>query len=238
MFRQMKFLIFAILLVSTMSLKLKEQSSAKTARDYIIYYDTPYVSFTPVYYTPSIIVSDVNWVRSLVAAPYGVVCSIEYGCYYDDGYYYYYDAYYTFTDGIPVYLWSYRKGKDGETKKEGENKKKESNTPRKVDLEKEMKALKKELFGKEEYNTETLRKENKAYDPRWLAAQLKIARVLAIEDLMVQNKQKKNESNSKSSDVETKSSLKDTPKPAEPAKENTDKSNSAKESSNRGTKKN
>lgn len=187
MFKEMKFLLFAIILAQAFSLKVKNQSKAHSARDYIIYYGTDYTLSTPIYYTPSIIVDDYHWVRSYVTYPSNVICSIEYGCYYDDGYYYYYDAYYTFTDGAPVYL--FRKG--NENNKNKENKDVVNVTKnKKVDLEKEMKALKKELYGNENYDTAALRKKEKAFDPRWLAAQLKISRVLTIEDLIVSNKAK------------------------------------------------
>ena len=172
-------LITLALFSSCMSVKLKDQSKAETARDVILYYGTDYVLSTPLYYTTDVIYTDYNWVRSLVAYPSNVICSIEYGCYYDQGYYYYSDYYYTFENNVPVYL--FRKGENKQEKKADQKVEQ-----KKVDLEKELNALKKEVLGSENASTTDVRK--KAYDPRWLAAQLKISRVLAIEDLIVRSK--------------------------------------------------
>lgn len=59
-----------------------------------------------------------------------------------------------------------------------------------VNLIAEMKALKKELFGKEKYSTKDLREKKSAYNPKWLNTQLKVSRMLAIEDLLKNEKSK------------------------------------------------
>jgi len=54
------------------------------------------------------------------------------------------------------------------------------------EAQKEIKTLKKEIWGKEDFNTETLRSLKKVYDPKWLIAQLRIARVVMLEDMVKQ----------------------------------------------------
>merc|ERR1719353_1083536 len=57
--------------------------------------------------------------------------------------------------------------------------KKESTT---AEMKSELKNLKKEIWGKDSFDTTELRKNNRAYDSRWLIAQLKITRALELED--------------------------------------------------------
>ena len=52
------------------------------------------------------------------------------------------------------------------------------------DLMKELKELKKEIWGREEWSTDDLRENGKVYDARWLLAQLKITRVVELEDML------------------------------------------------------
>jgi hypothetical protein len=46
----------------------------------------------------------------------------------------------------------------------------------------ELASLKKDVFSDEHYSTEQLRNQNKVYDPKWLITQLKIAKIVMIED--------------------------------------------------------
>ena len=98
----------------------------------------------------------------------------------------YYDCY-LFWD--PIFCDSYyRKNqlKAGNNLKSA--KKNERRALKTEDIEKQIKSLKKEIFGKENYSTKELRKNNKAYDPRWLVAQLKVARLLFLEDEINKNR--------------------------------------------------
>merc|ERR1711934_456972 len=52
----------------------------------------------------------------------------------------------------------------------------------------ELKNLKKEIWGKDSFDTTELRKNNRAYDSRWLIAQLKITRALELEDNLKKKK--------------------------------------------------
>lgn len=61
----------------------------------------------------------------------------------------------------------------------------------KEEIEKEVKSLKREVFGNETASTTKIRKEHKAYDPKWLLAQMKISRVLFLED-QIKKSEKKN----------------------------------------------
>ena len=48
----------------------------------------------------------------------------------------------------------------------------------------ELRELKKEIWGREEWSTEDIRDSGKVYDARWLLAQLKITRVVELEDML------------------------------------------------------
>lgn len=76
-------------------------------------------------------------------------------------------------------------------RKQSDNTKKEKS---KEEIEKEIKALKREIFGNETASTTKIRKEHKAYDPKWLLAQMKISRVLFLED-QIKKSEKKNRHN-------------------------------------------
>ena len=56
--------------------------------------------------------------------------------------------------------------------------------PSSDDLMQELRELKKEIWGREEWSTEDLRDSGKVYDARWLLAQLKITRVVELEDML------------------------------------------------------
>ena len=65
-------------------------------------------------------------------------------------------------------------------KEEGTRKAKPSSD----DLMQELRELKKEIWGREEWSTEDIRDSGKVYDARWLLAQLKITRVVELEDML------------------------------------------------------
>lgn len=56
--------------------------------------------------------------------------------------------------------------------------------PSSDDLMQELRELKKEIWGREEWSTEDIRDSGKVYDARWLLAQLKITRVVELEDML------------------------------------------------------
>jgi len=181
MLRKMKLVILATLLCSIFTSHLKASSKShfnEQSKDFVDFYyvfDDWYYSYTPVVYT------------------------------YTPTSYYYLCEWWWFPSACGTSYVIYRKN---ELKNNKENK---ENTPttqtiekREMNLDdtiKQIKQLKKEIFGKEDFSTEDIRKNNKAYDPRWLLAQLKISRILFLED-EVRNKkvdntiaieQKKNE---------------------------------------------
>lgn len=55
---------------------------------------------------------------------------------------------------------------------------------------KALRSYKKEVFQNEDQSTEQIRKERKIYDPNWLAKQLKISRIVYLEDMLTKNKNK------------------------------------------------
>ena len=84
----------------------------------------------------------------------------------------------------PSYWVSYRKENTASSEKKKFNKE---------EAAKELSLLKKEIWGKESFNTDEIKRSQKVYDPRWLMAQLKIARALNLEDMMKnKEEQKKN----------------------------------------------
>ena len=100
-----------------------------------------------------------------------------YPSYYSYSYYDYYYPYYSYWYGL---YWR----TDGDNEAE---RSKEQPKPQEFDVEKaktELAKLKKDVWGDEKYSTEEIRKNNKAYDSRWLLAQLKISRALELEDMI------------------------------------------------------
>jgi len=85
---------------------------------------------------------------------------------------YYGSTAYPTTYSYTSYPYYWRKGDDNK------------NAPNHDEIEKELHSLKKEIWGNENYNTDQTRKDGKAYDSRWLIAQLKISRALELEDLI------------------------------------------------------
>ena len=177
----MKFLILLILIVSALSVTIQKEENKKG-----IHYtlsDPIYYAASPVYYT-----------------------------YNPTSYYYTFDPYSSYYYGSYAYpttfdytSYPYYWRKSAEAKEEDDaNKKKEkenNSTEFKVEnAEKEVKALRKEVFGDENFNTAEIRKQNKVYDLKWIVSQLRISRVLEIEDLLKlfeNNSKKKEGSNTK-----------------------------------------
>jgi hypothetical protein len=67
------------------------------------------------------------------------------------------------------------------TKEENVKKVKKMNVD---ELKNELTKLKTEIWGKENFSTKDIRSNKKAFDARWIMAQLKISRVLVLEDTM------------------------------------------------------
>ena len=72
----------------------------------------------------------------------------------------------------------------------------------KEEIEKEVKSLKREVFGNETASTAKIRKEHKAYDPKWLLAQMKISRVLFLEDQIKKSENKNRKGNETKNEAE------------------------------------
>ena len=96
-----------------------------------------------------------------------------YYTYYSSPYYYYYYEPSSYVYPSSTIFTYFRKG-------EPEQKKEKSPE----EIKEEIAKLKKEVWGKSDFETDTIRKNGKAYDSRWLLAQLKITRVLELEDLL------------------------------------------------------
>ncbi len=179
----MKLIILALLIASAYTLNYTNNSNAQSEETEVVYtFSSPtYYSYTPVYY-------------SYVPATY------YYN--YDPFYGYYGSSYYSdFT--YVVYPFYYR----GETGSSTSSKGKKEAT--KEDMNSEMKNLKKEIWGKENFDTSEIRISNKAYDSRWLIAQLKISRALELEDNL-RNKEISNRLEVKKEEKNQESSTKNT----------------------------
>ena len=102
--------------------------------------------------------------------------------YYSDSpiYYTYFSSpyYHYFID--PSYVIPTKTVSTNYRKEEGTRKAKPSSD----DLMQELRELKKEIWGREEWSTEDIRDSGKVYDARWLLAQLKITRVVELEDML------------------------------------------------------
>ena len=75
---------------------------------------------------------------------------------------------------------------------------------KKEDIEKQLKSLKKEIFGNETASTDKIRKEKKALNPKWLLAQMKISKVLFLEDEIKKKMKPTEQKNAKVNMTETK----------------------------------
>lgn len=165
MIKKMKLLILATLLCSIFSTNLKALSKSlysNKSSDILIdnYYifDDWYYSYTPVYYT------------------------------YTPTVYYYLCEWWWFPTACETTYIVYRQNELNKNSKEAnKNSKIEKREININEANNQIKQLKKEIFGKENFSTENLRKNNKAYDPRWLLAQLKISRLLFLEDEVTKN---------------------------------------------------
>lgn len=148
----MKLAICAILLVHTLSFKMKAQKGF-----YYSYSD-------PVYY------------QSGATANY--VPQTSYGLY-DPYATSFYNSAYTQYPTVPYGMQnSYGYNSPFGFRRAGQP------VPNKEEIKNEISQLKKEVWGKDNYSTEDIRKDNKAYDAKWLITQLKITRVLELEDLL------------------------------------------------------
>lgn len=167
MIRKMKLLILLTLLCSIISTNLKALSKTLSSNenqdvviDYYYVFDDWYYSFTPVYYT------------------------------YTPTVYYYLCEWWWFPSACDKTYIIWRQNElnknSNDTGKNNKIEKKEININ---EANKQIKQLKKEIFGKEDFSTSDIRKNNKAYDPRWLLAQLKISRLLFLEDEVNKNSQ-------------------------------------------------
>lgn len=150
----MKLAVIALSCIHALSVKISLQSSAVSAKGYIL--------STPVVYTPVTYISPVYTTAERV---YPV---------YDSVYYY---------GGVSVpttnYVTFYRK----ETNQvETENKKEQKNDANKIKTE--IENLKKQIWNDPNFSTSKIRSDNSAYDAQWLEAQLKITRVLELEDTL------------------------------------------------------
>merc|ERR1719331_3771811 len=148
----MKLVLFLVLLTSCLCFNSRMTEDT----DGIYTFSSPaYYSYSPVYY-------------SYVPASY----------YYSyDPYFGYYGSSYYLDYTYVVYPFYYRGTAPNTNDKKAE--KKESTT---AEMKSELKNLKKEIWGKDSFDTTELRKNNRAYDSRWLIAQLKITRALELED--------------------------------------------------------
>lgn len=152
----MKLIILVILFTSIFCLNSNNQENIE-AGDIVYTFSSPaFYTYSPVYY-------------SYTPASYYYTYDPFFGYY---GSSYYLD--YTYV----VYPFYYR----GEAPSNKVVANKEKRTASKEEMEKELKNLKKEIWGNDKFNTTEIRKNNKAYDSRWLIAQLKITRALEIED--------------------------------------------------------
>ena len=101
---------------------------------------------------------------------------LYYGYYSSPYYYYYYDNSYivpatnVIVNQQPVAL--YRIANSNETLNRNE-----------TEIQNEIDSLKSEIWGQKKYNTSAIRRNGKVYDPKWLHAQMKLARVIELEDM-------------------------------------------------------
>ena len=153
----MKLLILAILFTSIFALNSSIKSRLESEDQDVFYtFSSPaYYSASPVFYsyTPA-----------------------SYYYSYDPFFGYYGSSYYTDYTYV-VYPFYYRGAAPSKTANT-----KEKKEATKDDLQSELTNLKKEIWSNENFDTSEIRKSNKAYDSRWLIAQLKITRALELED--------------------------------------------------------
>ncbi len=205
----MKLLIFSVLLVNVLTLKMERAKS----KGYGYTYTSPYYySYTPINYsyTPSSYYysSQMNNPGSYSYNPYNSYSSLDpyeytnsmnynpYSMNYNP-YYSSYSPYSSYSSSYsPYYVFGYRRGPPQEQDKQmapqGQAPPQMRNPPSTPQLKEQLKTLKTEIWGNPDFSTEEIRKDNKAYDIKWLIAQLKITRALELEDTIA-NKQKERE---------------------------------------------
>jgi len=172
MFKQMKLLILAIFIAQVFTMRLTSDQPQTTTIDAPKNTTQININVTPV--TPPSTLSTVEPVKTNDVIVYDPVYYTETPVFYSYSplTYYYWDNWY-----YPDYWLVYR----------NEASSRKSNGEKKFNVQQateELSSLKKEIWGKSGFNTEELRKSNKAYDPKWLMAQLKIARALNLEDTL------------------------------------------------------
>jgi len=153
-------------------------SSSKPATVYYV----PYTySWNPVYYNPG----------------------YYSGWAYDDFYYYpYYDYYpydfyyggfydYGWDAGFGGFDYGFDYGFGDFFRKNKKNMKKKSDNERLDNAKSRLEKIKKVTFNDKSYDTSKIREENKAYSTKWLLEQLRVSRILELEDLIKQRENKK-----------------------------------------------
>ena len=205
MFMEMKSIVIFLILSQIFTLKpLNRKSLARNGTEEIANNNATNpetVNNSTEIVLPDVIKTDVPGAKNpvvvpVVVNPEEVLFSIDDGkdtWYWEYDPIYYSDTPYSIYDDCslsydPIYCAYYRKNqlKAGNNLKS--DKKNERTALKTEDMEKQIKSLKKEIFGKENYSTKELRKNKKAYDPRWLVAQLKVARLLFLEDEINKNR--------------------------------------------------
>ena len=165
----MKIFILAILVTVIFTVNLKASDKMKSARQDFVYDYDSYYAFDNFYYDYS------PMTYSYTPSSYYYLCEWWW--------------YPTACDSTYI-VYRQNQLKDGKPEKDSKLEKRSLNLE---EVKKQINLLKKEIYGKEDFSTTEIRKNNKAYDPRWLLAQLKVSRLLFLEDEM--NKNKQNESN-------------------------------------------
>ena len=149
----MKFVIFTLLSLGIVCLQINNSQTQNTLHSQSTCTSSP---IDPIYYSHT---------------------PLYYGYYSSPYYYYYYDnSYIVPTTNVminhqPVAL--YRIANSNET----------TVNRNETELQNEIDSLKNEIWGQKGYNTSALRRNGKVYDPKWLHAQMKLARVIELEDM-------------------------------------------------------
>ena len=154
----MKLIILAILCTSIFALNSHNQGRLESEDQ-------------DVFYTFS---SPANYSASPVS--YSYVPATYYYTY--DPFFGYYGSSYYVDYTYVVYPFYYR----GEAPSKSATNTKEKKEATRDDIQSELSNLKKEIWGNENFDTVEIRTNKKAYDSRWLIAQLKITRALELED--------------------------------------------------------
>jgi hypothetical protein len=163
----MKLIMLSILLIQVFTLQDVDQSKVESEAERKTDNKQYYLSWSPVYYD-----------------------TYYYWDYWSDWDYWWPGVY--FYDWDWYYIW--RKAPEARKSGNASTTKTVNKEFKEEDAKKQLSELKKEIWADEKYSTDVIRKDKKAYDPKWLLAQLRIARALELED-MIKNppKEKTNE---------------------------------------------